>query len=171
MVPVEIVADVDFDSAAWYPFINLAIDSMFILDIIVNLNTSFEADQEVIYLRKLIARHYLRTRFTIDLLSAFPIDLFAGLFFSEDAKELKALSLLKLVRMLRLSRIIRALNVKRDIKSKVKLMQVFFILLLYIHCQACILWFIIIDSKLWNDPILSNDVLWQGRFYADHLYA
>lgn len=43
-------------------------------------------------------------------------------------------SLLKLVRMLRLSRIIRALNVQRNLKSKIKLLKVFIQMALYLHC-------------------------------------
>ena len=102
--------------------LNLAIDAMFILDIIVNFNTSYSKEVDIIYDRKLIARKYIKTRFTVDILSAMPLDLIAGVFFSFSSKELKILSLLKLIRMLRLSRIIRALNVQRSIKSKVKLL-------------------------------------------------
>lgn len=126
----------------------------------------------IIYERKLIAKRYIRSRFTIDLLSAIPIDLIAGTFFNkDDAKQLKAFSLLKLIRMLRLSRIIRAMNVVRDIKTKVKLGQVFFVLLLYLHCQACVIWFIIQNDKLWENPVLILDQNWNVRFYADAMSA
>lgn len=50
-------------------------------------------------------------------------------------------------------------------------MQVFFVLSLYLHCQACLLWFYIIEDNLWNHPILSRDVLWQSRFFEDTVYA
>ena len=171
MVPVEIAVDIEFMQETWYKFINLMIDTIFILDIFANFNTSFEENQETVFDRKRIAKKYIKTRFTVDVLSAMPLDFLAGLFLSKDAKELKALSLLKLIRMLRLSRIIRALNVKRAIKSKVKLLQVFLILLLYLHCSACLLWFIISYEKLWINPTLKSDVLWSSRFYSDALHA
>lgn len=50
----------------------------------------------------------------------------AAVFFDVESTELKMFSLLKLIRMLRLSRVIRALNVRRDLKSKIKLLKVFF---------------------------------------------
>ena len=48
----------------------------------VNLNTSFMEDREVNYNRRKIIKKYLRSRFTIDFLSALPIDYIASIFFS-----------------------------------------------------------------------------------------
>ena len=45
MVPVEIVIPVEFDDATWYNFINLVVDLVFIIDLLVNFNTTFEYDQ------------------------------------------------------------------------------------------------------------------------------
>ena len=42
MVPIEIAVDVDFVKTFWYETLNLAIDAFFILDLLVNFNTSFE---------------------------------------------------------------------------------------------------------------------------------
>lgn len=115
MVPVEIVIPEDEEPTGEGMTIssvaNLLIDSIFIIDLLVNFNTTFEEDLEVIYDRKKIARNYLKSRFLIDFISAIPVDVIISFFGKKDAKELKAFSLLKLVRMLRLSRIIRALNV------------------------------------------------------------
>ena len=48
-------------------------------DILINFNTTYECeDGSIISERKLIATRYLQTRFTIDLLSAIPMDLMAG---------------------------------------------------------------------------------------------
>lgn len=55
--------------------LNVVIDTIFIVDVLVNFNTTFEMGYDVIYDRKMIAQHYLRTRFTIDIVSAIPIDL------------------------------------------------------------------------------------------------
>ena len=41
MVPVEVAVDLSFDDSTWYKMLNLAIDTMFILDILVNFNTSY----------------------------------------------------------------------------------------------------------------------------------
>ena len=59
-----------------------------------------------------IAKHYLKTRFSIDFMSAIPLDLAAsGISEGSQSKRFfKLFSLLKLLRMLRLARLIRALN-------------------------------------------------------------
>ena len=82
MVPVEVAVDLSFDESSWYKMLNLAIDTIFILDILVNFNTSYSKELDTIYDRKLIARKYMKTRFTVDILSAVPLDLIAGIFFS-----------------------------------------------------------------------------------------
>ena len=82
MVPVEVAVDLSFDESSWYKMLNLVIDTIFILDILVNFNTSYSKEMDTIYDRKLIARKYIKTRFTVDLLSAVPLDLIAGIFFS-----------------------------------------------------------------------------------------
>ena len=151
--------------------VNVLIDIVFILDLVVVCNTSYEVGYETINDRKQIVAHYLKTNFTVDFLSAFPVDLFASIFLAADADQFKIFSLLKLIRMLRLSRVIRALNVKRAIKTRIKLVKVFLQLILYLHCQACLIWFIIQHDKLWNNPILYNDLLWSGKFYEDSMIA
>ena len=52
MVPIEIAVDVEFIQKTWYKFINLVIDTIFILDIFTNFNTSFEEDQQNVFDRK-----------------------------------------------------------------------------------------------------------------------
>ena len=82
MVPVEVAVDLSFEEITWYKLLNLAIDTIFILDILVNFNTSYSKELDTIYDRKLIARKYMKTRFTVDILSAVPLDLLAGIFLS-----------------------------------------------------------------------------------------
>ena len=103
--------------------INNAIDVLFILDIFINFNTSYEINLQPVYSRKCIARNYIKKNsFLIDVLSAVPVDTIGGLFLTQNTRKFKAFSILKIIRMLRLSRIIRALNVQRELKSKVKLL-------------------------------------------------
>ena len=149
----------------------MLIDIVFIMDLVVICNTSYEVGYETIKDRKKIIANYMRNNFAIDFLSAFPVDAVASLLLTSDADEFKIFSLLKLIRMLRLSRVIRALNVKRAIKTRIKLVKVFLQLILYLHCQACLIWFIIQHDKLWNNPILYNDLLWSGKFYEDSMIA
>ena len=134
MVPVELAIIEEVEYALWYQACNVLIDIVFIMDLIVICNTSYEDGYETINNRKKIFAHYLRTNFTVDFVSAFPVDAVASLILAADADQFKIFSLLKLIRMLRLSRVIRALNVKRAIKTRLKLVKVFLQLILYLHC-------------------------------------
>jgi len=61
-------------------------------------------------------------------------------------------SLLKLFRVTRLSRIIARLNVSEDTKNTLKLSQLIFFIVLYIHCSGCAWWSIVIIDKTWTAP-------------------
>lgn len=88
------------------------------LDILINFDTTFDENSNEIIDRKLIAHNYIKRGFTIDFLSALPLDLITKVLIQNlSSKQLKLLSLLKLIRMLRVSRIVRALKVQRDLKS------------------------------------------------------
>ena len=66
-----------------------------------------------------------------------------------------------------MSRIIRALNVKKNFKSKMKLFKLLFELILYLHCSSCLVWGLIQYEALWNHPVLLNELTWSTKFYSD----
>lgn len=145
-VPIEIAIDPPMMKNILYQILLVLTDIIFLGDIVVNFNTTYELeDGSIIYERKLIAKRYLQTGFTIDLLSAIPLDLMMGkVSRSATGKRLKLISLLKLFRMLRLSKLIRKLNVAREHKIKLKLLKMMIQVILYLHCCAC-MWFYIIE--------------------------
>lgn len=99
------------------------IDFMFLIDIFVSLRTTFydlETGDEV-FDPKRTSKEYLKSRFTIDLLSTIPIDTIVFMFTSTKSATLRLSSLLKLVRVTRLGRIIARMNVKQDLKNAMKL--------------------------------------------------
>ena len=49
MVPVEVAVDLDFAKTFLYESFNLAVDFFFILDMLLNFNTSYEYQLEEIY--------------------------------------------------------------------------------------------------------------------------
>ena len=73
--------------------------------------------------------------------------------------------------MLRLSRLIRALNVQKELKSKIKLIKLNLQLCLYLHCQACLVLYLMQYDKLWQHPILKQEPVWDSRFYDDALFT
>jgi len=118
---------------------------VFLTDIVVNFRTTYH-DYETgdeIFNTTLTARMYLRGRFTIDLLSTIPFDNIGAIFTSSSSPVLQLFSLLKLVRISRLGRIIERMNVTQDMKNALKLFKLIFVIIIYIHCLAC-LWYIIV---------------------------
>lgn len=72
---------------------------LFLADIFFNFNTAYSVEDEVIFDKKLIARRYLRSYFSLDLLTTLPLDLLALGIYGE-----RAFVLLHLIRALRIFR-------------------------------------------------------------------
>jgi hypothetical protein len=111
-------------------------------------------------------------RFWIDFLSSIPFD---GLHI-KGLEFLNIIGMLKLVRVTRLSKIIQHLDVKKKFKTKLKVIQLLFYLVLYIHLQACI-WFILVKvEKNWvptmdyifaGTELYDEEIFWQ---YCNSVY-
>ncbi|XP_059350923.1 potassium/sodium hyperpolarization-activated cyclic nucleotide-gated channel 3-like [Daphnia carinata] len=124
ILPVAISFFNDDLSTRWIAF-NCLSDTIFMIDIVVNFRTGImqqDNSEQVILDPKLIARHYLRTWFFLDLISSIPLD-YIFLIFNQDFSEsfqilqagralriLRLAKLLSLVRLLRLSRLVRYVN-------------------------------------------------------------
>ncbi|XP_046753007.1 potassium/sodium hyperpolarization-activated cyclic nucleotide-gated channel 2 isoform X7 [Diprion similis] len=121
ILPVAISFFNDDLSTRWIAF-NCLSDTIFLVDIVVNFRTGImqqDNAEQVILDPKLIAKHYLRTWFFLDLISSIPLD-YIFLIFNQDFSEslqflnagralriLRLAKLLSLVRLLRLSRLVR----------------------------------------------------------------
>ncbi|XP_015910462.2 potassium/sodium hyperpolarization-activated cyclic nucleotide-gated channel 2-like isoform X2 [Parasteatoda tepidariorum] len=121
VLPVAISFFNDDLSTRWIAF-NCLSDTVFLLDILVNFRTGImnqDNSEQVILDPGLIARHYLRTWFFLDLLSSIPLD-YIFLIFNQDYQEnyqilhagralriLRLAKMLSLLRLLRLSRLVR----------------------------------------------------------------
>ena len=71
---MEIAMDLELFKMKLYVAIQILTDAIFITDIAVNFNTTIDQGEKVVYDRRVITRNYLRGRFTVDLLSAIPLD-------------------------------------------------------------------------------------------------
>ncbi|XP_065166642.1 potassium/sodium hyperpolarization-activated cyclic nucleotide-gated channel 2 isoform X7 [Atheta coriaria] len=121
ILPVAISFFNDDLSTRWIAF-NCLSDTIFLIDIVVNFRTGImqqDNAEQVILDPKLIAKHYLRTWFFLDLISSIPLD-YIFLIFNQDFGDsfqilhagralriLRLAKLLSLVRLLRLSRLVR----------------------------------------------------------------
>jgi len=126
---------------------------MFIIDIFINFRSSFiNSIGDEISDPKHIAKNYIKG-FWIDLISVLPFDTIVGK--NSNLSLLKLFGLLKVVRVLRLGRIINYLNIREDSKMTLKLGNLIFFLILYIHCLAC-LWYYVVtftQDPIWIPPL------------------
>lgn len=125
ILPVAISFFNDDLSTRWIAF-NCLSDTIFLIDIVVNFRTGImqqDNSEQVIIDPVLIAKHYIRTWFFLDLLSSIPLDYIFLIFNAGRGDEyqesfqilqagralriLRLAKLLSLVRLLRLSRLVR----------------------------------------------------------------
>ncbi|XP_018909518.1 voltage-gated delayed rectifier potassium channel KCNH8 isoform X2 [Bemisia tabaci] len=126
---------------------DVVVESLFILDIILNFRTTFVSKKgEVVSNSKLIAIHYVKSWFIVDLLAALPFDLlYASDVYSGDEPSPGQIHLLKLTRLLRLARLLQ----KMDRYSQYSAMILTLLMLsftLVAHWLACI-WYVIAEKE------------------------
>ena len=107
----------------------------FILDIVISFLTTYidPKTKEEITSFPLMALHYIKGRFWIDLLASVPFDYVIYLDPESKTIPFDLLSLLKLVRILRLSKLITYMNLRNEVKSSLRLVKLIFFLILFLH--------------------------------------
>ena len=149
-VPLEYVVT-DLETSASYSAIDLAINVLFLIDIVLGFRTTF-FDSKGMEVRdpKQISANYLRGMFIIDLLSSIPYK-WVGLiipFFNS----LTPFKILKIARISRFAPFVQKLELDEGDKACLKIIQLIITLVLILHCLGCA-WFIIVDmSKVWSPP-------------------
>ena len=136
----------DIENSLTFMVFDSLIDFFFIIDIVFNFRTTVIHPRtgEELTSVYMIAKHYISSgKFFIDLLAALPIDVFIMIIQNQQNEQVQWIQLAKLTRITRLSRIINYMRAQDDIKLSLKLFQLVFFLLLYIHFIACF-WNIII---------------------------
>lgn len=131
-IPFEIAFDPKEANSIVIILSDIVIDFFFLIDIIITFRTTYingSSGNEVMEPKK-IAIHYLKNRFMIDLLSIFPFQWVLG---GNDIEILNIFGILKVMRVLRLGRIINVLNAREEVKLTLKLCNLVFSLILYIH--------------------------------------
>ncbi|XP_066441645.1 potassium voltage-gated channel subfamily H member 3 [Eleutherodactylus coqui] len=117
---------------------DLAVEILFILDIILNFRTTFVSQSgQVVFSSRLIFLHYIRTWFLLDLLAALPVDLL----YSFKVNIYFGAHLLKTVRLLRLLRLLPRLD-RYSQYSAVVLSLLMVVFALLAHWVACVWYFI-----------------------------
>eukprot|EP00644_Phytophthora_capsici_P006954 jgi/Phyca11/103545/e_gw1.8.325.1 len=63
------------DSDLWYWFaFNKITDAIYLLDVVLNFRTGYVQDTEVIMDSRLVAKHYIKSWFVVDLIGSIPVE-------------------------------------------------------------------------------------------------
>lgn len=105
----------------WF-WIERHVDVSFAIDIILNFFTAYDRAGVLVTDRKAIRRHYIRTWFVPDVISAFPWDIL-GLAIQDDFSKPNILKLPRFIRLVRLIKLIRLAKILR-LKQGMTLLEV-----------------------------------------------
>lgn len=149
----------------FYVLTNIVGTILFMLDILLNMNTTYyDFDGEEIVDRKKIVKHYLIGMFLVDFISSLPLESIAGI-----PEQVRLLNMLKIIRVLRITDVINKSNFDEEMKSRFRMAQIVFFLVLTIHIISCAWHYICREDEVWI-PCL--DFAWAGlypkvyRFYS-----
>lgn len=161
MIPVQIsMGDILFGEQVHggLNILSYLVDIIFCFDIVLNFFTTYINQKTGLEVtkHKEIAKEYLKSSFTADLLGAIPFEVFFYIFSSigmsereteANIKNLRVISILKLTRLVRLSKIIMFLNIlKSDFKFGVRIILILVGFMMSIHWIICIKYLLIIDD-------------------------
>lgn len=143
-VPLDIAYRPDVFNGPQFRTLNSLIDLVFILDICICFRTTYidPISGEEITDSRAIARKYAKsTQFIIDILSSVPFfDLFGG------GIIVQMFGTLKILRIKRISQVILNLNNSQELKALLKVINLVFYMIIYIHLMGCI-WFFFVDEN------------------------
>lgn len=149
---------------------------LFFMDIVIGFFTSYinVSSGDEIFGMRMIARNYVcKGTFLIDILSTFDLDDLVRGIGNESLTFLMSLfGFLKMQRIRRINKIIGNLNTTQETKAFLKVAKMVFLLILYIHILACILWLVLSRDKVWipeADFIYAETKLFHEHFGKQYL--
>lgn len=157
--------------------IDIALNSIFALDILVNFNLAFHNSEGMVFERNKIFRAYLSRMFWVDLIGVFPFETFA-LFMAGESQGNTALlcSLFRLLRFVRLHRMKQFSDMLQH-NARVSLLwftliRNFLAVMFTTHVEACAMYFLArlhnFDENTWLGP-MADDATEYER-YVTSLY-
>lgn len=109
IIPWRISFDIEPELVA--TVVDVLVDVIFGIDLVICFRTAFvDADGTIDTVTWHIGRRYLRTWFTFDLLSTFPVDRFVEAITGQGGAEARALKMIRMVRLIRLLKLARMLK-------------------------------------------------------------
>ena len=169
LIPWNISFGRPFD---WTLYIDYSVDVFFLIDIFLSLRTSYITKTGVEVMNSvMIRKRYMRTWFTIDVISIIPFELLALLLDRVNGRIF--FSLLKVPRLLRLGRLMKQFD-KFSNANFLRLVKLLGAFVLFAHWVACAWYFIgryQRDGNYWTGPVwLVEEGLCQTRSLNGDLY-
>ena len=132
---------------------NYLTDIVFFVDMGLNFRTAFyDFEGNEVVDPKAIALRNFKSVFFIDLLATLPLEEILMAVFDQENRFYKLFSLLKIGRLLKLEKIISYLNVEEHVKQFINLCKMILFLVIYIHCFACMWWYMATLEPVWVIP-------------------
>ncbi|XP_071168792.1 potassium/sodium hyperpolarization-activated cyclic nucleotide-gated channel 2-like isoform X4 [Mytilus edulis] len=186
ILPVAISFFNDDLSTHWIVF-NCISDTVFFLDIVINFRTGVIVNDfadEIILDPKLIARHYIKSWFFLDLLSSIPMD-YIFLLWDAEANQLfhagralrmlRLAKLLSLLRLLRLSRLVRYVQQWEEFLALAgKFMRIFnLVCLMFLlgHWNGCLQFLVPMLQDYPKDCWVSIEELKDAPWWTQYTWA
>lgn len=149
VTPYE-VAFMDGGTVDFLFVLNRLVDLLFLIDLGINFLAPYQGsgkdDGQWVHDGRKIAQHYLRTWFTIDVVSLLPYDIVGMLVESDDVdvSQLKVVRIVRLFRLLKLFRVLRASRIMKrwetlvDLNYKIISLVKFALIMCFVaHWMAC----------------------------------
>ena len=156
MIPFNICFDADFTRTLQYDITEAIIDGIFFIDVIVNFNTAYmDVDlNEYVWVRRKIAKKYMKFWFWIDFLSCIPLEQIVRPFDRRLANRLSFIKIIKLLRLNRLGSLSRNLENVNFKPSTISLIMLFLSIFYVVHIFACI-WYWVTTGAIGDVPRVS----------------
>lgn len=146
---------------------------IFIIDIVAGFFTSFiyvSSGDEIFGLGMIAENYIFKGSFPADFISSIQLDVLYEMIFQDDKSGnvsdfLKIIGMIKILRIRRISKIIGNLNQTQETKAFLKVLNMVFILIVYIHIIACLLWKVFSIEKKWIPAV--DFIYVESRIFDD----
>jgi len=174
-IPLKICFEVDLPLSHPWSQAELAVDYLFMLDLLFNFTTGYVTETEFVTDRRRIAWNYLHGWFSLDLVTSMPFELVVGGGTGSVSAVSKVLKFARFIRLLKLLRILRLMTLISQWETSsssstvlLRLLKLFVMMFITAHLAACgwigIAMFYRNDDHSWENFHGYNENSWFVRF-------
>ncbi len=95
--------------------------AIFSLDVLVNFNSSVKIEHTVSINRRIIAKHYLKSWLAVDIITAFPLDVFVLFIFGPPEEGSKGMFLLLILQIITLIKLLKVKKITKELRDYLRM--------------------------------------------------